>query len=43
MQITIYSGTVPAHFHPHQIWFVTRLCVTVEAEVFLIEGIRKRG
>jgi hypothetical protein len=29
MQITIYSGTIPVHFHLHQIRFVTRLCVTV--------------
>jgi hypothetical protein len=29
MQITIHSETIPANFHPHQIRFVTRLCVTV--------------
>jgi hypothetical protein len=29
MQIIIYSGTIPADFHLHQIRFVTRLCVTV--------------
>jgi hypothetical protein len=28
-QITIYSWTISAYFHLHQIWFVTRLCVTV--------------
>jgi hypothetical protein len=28
MQITIYSGTIPAHFHLLQIRFVTRLSVT---------------
>jgi hypothetical protein len=29
MQITIYSRTIPEHFRPHHIRFVTRLCVTV--------------
>jgi hypothetical protein len=32
MQITIYSWTIPAHFHLHQIQFVTRLCVNVALE-----------
>jgi hypothetical protein len=37
MQITIYSGTIPADFHLHQIRFVTRLYVTVALQL----GLRK--
>jgi hypothetical protein len=29
LHCTFYSGTTSAHFHPHQIRFGTRLCVTV--------------